>query len=109
MEFITTLQEEWPVISQAPFSIAIISFAFLSLGFFIKSILSRSSISSKSAKIELLEAQLAYKPQEELPKIYKVEELPSAKDNAGLQLISEYGAVFSNGRDWRRTRDNGLI
>jgi hypothetical protein len=79
MEFVATIQREWPVISQAPWSIGTIAIACLGIGWVVGRFLGSERIENLLSRIERRDDEIA-----ELKR--KLTELPNSPDRKTLRL-----------------------
>jgi hypothetical protein len=84
MDFMATVQREWPVISQAPWSIAAIAIACLGIGWVVGRFLGSERIRNLLSRVERRDDEIA-----ELKR--KLAELPNSPDRKSLRLaLSEF-------------------
>jgi hypothetical protein len=84
MDFMATIQREWPVISQAPWSIGTIAIACLGIGWVVGRFLGSERIRNLLSRVERRDDEIA-----ELKR--KLAELPSSPDRKSLRLaLSEF-------------------
>jgi hypothetical protein len=79
MDFVATIQREWPVISQAPFSIGTIAIACLGIGWVVGRFLGSERIRYLLSRVERRDDEIA-----ELKR--KLAELPNSPDRKTLRL-----------------------
>ena len=79
MDFVATIQREWPVISQAPFSIGTIAIACLGIGWVVSRFLGSERIRNLLSRVERRDDEIA-----ELKR--KLAELPNSPDRKTLRL-----------------------
>lgn len=79
MDFVATIQREWPVISQAPWSIGTIAIACLGIGWIFGRFIGSERIRNLLSRVERRDDEIA-----ELKR--KLAELPSSPDRKALRL-----------------------
>jgi len=90
MDFMATIQREWPVISQAPWSVGAIAITCLGIGWVVGRFLGSERIRNLLSRIERRDDEIA-----ELKR--KLAELPTSPDRKALRLaLSEFIAIGEN-------------
>jgi hypothetical protein len=101
MDFLATIQREWPVISQAPWSIGTIAIACLGIGWVVGRFLGSERIRNLLSRLERRDDEIA-----ELKR--KLAELPNSPDRKALRLaISAFVIEGENLK--RQCRMEGLV